>query len=117
MRGGVFNSSSSSTWASLGYYDLGLDSQLGFGGYGYYGFDDLTFGTTGVVLPSTIIASFNTSEYWLGYLGVGIVPGNFTTVTALSPISALVESEGAISSHSYGYTAGAAYRECFPCDP
>ncbi|RFU30155.1 hypothetical protein B7463_g6169, partial [Scytalidium lignicola] len=110
LRGGVFDSNSSSTWSPLGFYQLGLDTQLGFGGYGYYGFDDLTFGTTGVALSSTIIASINTTAYWLGFLGLGIVPGNFTTITAISPISALVEMEDAIPSHSYGYTAGAIYQ-------
>jgi len=43
--------------------------------------------------------------------GLGTVQGNFTTVTPLSAISALVETQGVIPSHSYGFTAGAIYRK------
>jgi hypothetical protein len=73
--------------------------------------DILEFGTTGVYLNNSIIGSINNTEYWLGYFGLGIVPGNFTTTEVLSPISGLVETEGSIPSHSYGFTAGANYRK------
>jgi hypothetical protein len=43
--------------------------------------------------------------------GLGIVPGNFKNVSSLAAISGLVEKDGAIPSHSYGYTAGATYRK------
>jgi hypothetical protein len=79
--------------------------------YAEYGLDDLTFGTTGVILQNAIIGSINTTEYWVGMFGLGIVPGNFTNVTPLSAISALVEKDAVIPSHSYGFTAGAKYRE------
>jgi hypothetical protein len=110
-RGGLFDPTKSSTWTPEGFFELGLDQQLGFTGYADYGLDDLTLGTTDVVLPSSIIGSINTTEYFLGFLGLGIVPSNFTNVLALSVLSALVEKESAIPSHSYGYTAGAGYRE------
>lgn len=110
LRGGLFNSTQSSTWTPEGFYDLGLDTQLGFSGYGGYGLDDVTFGTTGVTLTDTIISTINSTEYWIGFFGVGIVPGNFSTFTATSPISDLVEKEDVIPSHSYGYTAGAKYQ-------
>ncbi|KAL3427348.1 eukaryotic aspartyl protease [Phlyctema vagabunda] len=110
MRGGLFNTTESSSWQTEGFYDFQMDARLGFSGYGFYGWDAITFGTTGVTLPSTIIASVNTTEYWNGFFGVGIVPGNFTSAVAISPISGLVETEGVIPSHSYGYTAGAKYQ-------
>jgi hypothetical protein len=96
---------------------LGVDEKLGNTGYAEYGLDDLTFGTTGVVLPSAIIGSINTTglvnttQYLLGYFGLGIVPGSFNGTTPLSAISSLVEKDGIIPSHSYGYTAGAKYRK------
>ena len=80
-------------------------------GYGQYGLDELTFGTTGVMLQNAIIASINETEFWIGEFGLGIVPGNFTNVTSLSAISNLVEKAAVIPSHSYGFTAGATYRE------
>ena len=113
MRGGLFNPSTSSTWQPEGFFELGVDQQLGNTGYADYGLDNVTFGSTGVVLPSAIIGSINDTNYWLGYFGLGIVPGNFTNITAISAISGLVEKEGAIPSHSYGYTAGAKYREFY----
>ncbi|KAH8808916.1 aspartic peptidase domain-containing protein [Xylogone sp. PMI_703] len=108
-RGGVFNSNASSTWSTLGFYELGLDTKLGLGGYGYYGFDDITFGTTGVYLYSAAVASINTTEYWLGFLGLGNVPGNFTNTTIASTI-ALLQSDYDVQGRSYGYTAGAQYQ-------
>ena len=56
----------------------------------------------------------NTTEYYLGMFGLGVVPGNFKDVTSLPALSGLVEKDGAIPSHSYGYTAGAMYRKPFP---
>lgn len=94
---------------------MGVDTQLQNPGagraYGQYGLDDTTFGTTGVTLQNSIIASINTTEYWLGEFGLGIAPGNFTNITPLSAISGLVEKDGVIPSHSYGFTAGATYRK------
>jgi len=77
----------------------------------------LTFGTTGVTLQGAIIGSINTTglvnttQYLLGNFGIGIVPGNFGNSTPISAISGLVEKRGVIPSHSYGFTAGAKYRE------
>lgn len=61
----------------------------------------------------SIIASISDTDYLVGFFGVGIVPGNFTTTTAISTISNLVEVAGLIPSRSYGYTAGASYRKWF----
>lgn len=96
---------------------MGVDAQLGNSWYAEYGLDNLEFGTTGVTLPDAIIGSLNTTGrtnttgYLLGQFGVGIVPGDFNGTTPLSAISALVEKLGVIPSHSYGFTAGANYRE------
>ena len=110
-RGGIFDFTKSSTWQPEGFFELGVDVQLGNSAYAEYGLDDLTFGTTGVTIPSAIIGSINATEDFVGYFGLGIVPGNFTNVTPLAAISGLVEKEAAIPSHSYAFTAGANYRE------
>jgi hypothetical protein len=114
QRGGLFDLSKSSSWAPEGFFYLDADQQLqpeNTKPYAQYGLDDLTFGTTGVTLQNAIIGSINTTEYWVGMFGLGIVPGNFTNVTPLSAISGLVETDAVIPSHSYGFTAGAKYRE------
>jgi hypothetical protein len=76
-------------------------------------------GTTGDTIPSSIIGAFNgtdtinTTYYLTGFFGVGVVDGTFNNnVTPLSALNALVQTEGVIPSHSYGFTAGAVYREC-----
>lgn len=111
-RGGLYNMSKSSTWKSEGFYQLGLDTQLGFNGTGDYGLDTVEFGSTGISLDDSIIGSINTTDYLTGFLGLGIVPGNFSNGQFKSPIAALVESADLIPSHSYGFTAGSTYREC-----
>ena len=64
-------------------------------------------------IPSALIGSVvATGTTWLGSFGVGIVPGNFNNTYPISALSALVETQGVIDSHSYGYTAGARYRKC-----
>jgi hypothetical protein len=108
-RGGLFNLSGSTTWENEGLYLLGLDSQLGFNGSGDYGLDTLEFGNTGVSVSESIIGSINTTEYVTGFLGLGIVPGNFTNGQFKSPLDSLAE-KNIIPSYSYGFTAGASYR-------
>lgn len=107
----MINGTTSSTWQSLGFFELGSNANLGNTGYAEYGLDSLTFGSTGVTVRSSLIGMVNGSDYtWIGSFGLGTLPGNFSGKSPLSAISALVETEGTIQSHSYGYTAGAKYR-------
>ena len=116
VRGGLFEAEKSTTWQAQGFFELGVDKHLGNTAYAQYGLDNLTFGTTGVSLPSTIIGSFNATgsinatQYLLGFYGLGIVPGSFNNTQVPSALSSLMEKEGSIPSHSYGYTAGAKYQ-------
>jgi hypothetical protein len=110
-RGSIYDSSKSSTYKELALYSLGVDVRLNGSAYADYGFDALTFGSTGVTLNSTIIGSMvNTTEFLLGMFGLGVVPGSFNNTPSVAAISALVEKNGVIPSNSYGYTAGATYR-------
>lgn len=127
-RGGIFNSHNSSTWVRSGGFALGLDPELGFGGSGDYGFDTIALSEQ-VSVKSQTVAVINTTEYWLGFMGLGITPTNFsrgdvaanssngtpapnvTNVDQKTFLSSLMETEKLIPSHSYGYTAGAYYRK------
>lgn len=127
-RGGIFHSDNSSTWVKSGSFALGLDPQLEFGGNGDYGFDSIALSEQ-ISVKSQAVAVINTTEYWLGYMGLGIIPTNFssgaiaanssngtpapnvTNVDQKTFLSSLMETEGLIPSHSYGYTAGAYYRK------
>ena len=88
-----------------------LDPQLGFGGVGSYGLETVGFTDT-FSIPSQIVGVINTTEYWVGYLGLGIEPTNFTDANQPTFLTSLVENRSLIPSHSYGYTAGAYYSKC-----
>lgn len=119
-RGGIFAPDGSSTWREpndtttgyLGYTsDLGLDRQLGFRGQANYGLDNISLSDT-ITLPQQIIAVINdTSEHWLGFLGLGIKPTYFTETGIPTYLASMVENKSYIPSHSYGFTAGAQYRK------
>jgi hypothetical protein len=90
-------------------------------GNAYYGFDTLTLGLPGADLPSLdnqIIAGIATNNYWLGYLGLSPIPFNFSSqndATSMrdpqpSFLSSL-KNQSLIPSLSWGYTAGASYRD------
>lgn len=94
-----------------------VDSQLGNNGYGWYGLDNMTLGSTGVTVSQTVIGQFNGSgpltgtQYMLGMFGLGVTTAQFANDSPLPLINALVEVNGVIPSHSYGFTAGAKYRK------
>ena len=108
-RGGVFQSNASSTWIDQGPFVLGLDPQLGFGGAGIYGFDNISLSDS-VSVPSQVVGIINTTDYWLGFFGLGVEPTNFTSADKPTFLDSMVETMSLIPSHSYGYTAGAYYR-------
>ncbi|PBP17751.1 eukaryotic aspartyl protease [Diplocarpon rosae] len=117
IRGGTIDPSQSSSWQDQGFFELGTDKILGNQGYAQYGLDNLTFGGTGVSIPSAIVGAFNGTglingtSFLLGLFGLGVIPGSFNNTSPLSAVSALVEQVGAIPSHSWGYTAGAKYQQ------
>ncbi|CAF9910717.1 MAG: hypothetical protein ALECFALPRED_006806 [Alectoria fallacina] len=108
-RGDVFQSNESTTWADQGPFVLGLDPQLGFGGDGIYGFDNISL-SDDISVPSQVVGVINTTDYWLGFFGLGVEPTNFTSDDKPTFLDSMVETMGLIPSHSYGYTAGAYYR-------
>ena len=69
-RGGLFESNESSTWHDQGYYNLGLDLQLGFSGNGDYGLDTISLDDQ-ISVPSQIVGIINSTDYWNGFLGLG----------------------------------------------
>lgn len=110
-RGGIFYQEESSTWTEIGYYELGFDTQLGDAGDADYGLDNVDLSDE-VLVNGQIVGVINTTEFWLGSLGLGVQPSRFEgTTNRLTFLSSLVENKSVIPSHSYGYTAGAYYRK------
>lgn len=112
-RGGIFRPEQSSGWSDMGIWSLGLE-YLGYGGNGDYGLDLLEFqgaqSGADFSMESTLIADFNSTDYFLGYFGLGLTQANFDGVVAKSPLTQAVETYGLVPSYTYGYTAGAHYR-------
>ncbi|KIW34221.1 uncharacterized protein PV07_01013 [Cladophialophora immunda] len=109
-RGGLFSANESSTFKARGFYELNFDPQLGGSGYGYYGLDTLSLDDATSV-PDQIVSVVNSTDYWVGTLGLGVQQTRFSGSEAISPLlSSLVQKRNDIPSRSYGYTAGAVYR-------
>jgi hypothetical protein len=114
-RGGIFKANVSSTWSSIGSYALNFQPVLGVTGSADYGLDTISIGDATSV-PEQIVGVMNSTEFLLGSLGLGVIPSNFSSKNQPTFLSSMVENQSAIPSHSYGYTAGAYYREYFlPC--
>ncbi|OXV05827.1 hypothetical protein Egran_06405 [Elaphomyces granulatus] len=108
-RGGLFLVNESSSWQDVGDYDIGFDPQFGDAGSGYYGLDNIALDQYSTY-PDQIVAVINTTKCWLGTIGLGIEPSNFTDSSQLTFLSTLATNRSVIPSFSYGYTAGAYYR-------
>ncbi|KAH7327987.1 aspartic peptidase domain-containing protein [Stachybotrys elegans] len=112
-RGGIYVPEHSPTWKPLDFWELGL-KYLGFGGNGEYGLDAISASspiTNSVFsMKNVLLASINTTDYFEGLFGLGIIQSSFGNRVAESPLTQAVKTYGQIPSYSYGYTAGAHYR-------
>ncbi|TLS29821.1 hypothetical protein PpBr36_01263 [Pyricularia pennisetigena] len=109
-RGNTYNAPDSQNYAPLGAWELGLASS-GFSDTGDYGLDRLSMfnsleGET-VSINNALVASINTTNFYQGYIGLGVIRGRFGERITTPLISQMVEEYGLIASNSYGYTAGA----------
>ncbi|KAK1776061.1 aspartic peptidase domain-containing protein [Copromyces sp. CBS 386.78] len=115
-RGGVFDYHISETWHTLGAgaYELGMN-HIGVRRNGDYGLDTVAFvdtkASSATSIDGVLIAAVNATEYYQGYIGLGVTQGNINHNVTNPLITQLAEVDGMIPSHSYGYTAGAYYRD------
>ena len=110
IRGGIFYSNASNTFEDYGFYELGSNPSLGDSQYGYYGLDTIALDDT-ISEREQIIAVINSTDLLLGQLGLGVQQTRLNSSLNILPfLSSLVQNDSVIPSHSYGYTAGAAYR-------
>ncbi|KAK4140627.1 aspartic peptidase domain-containing protein [Dichotomopilus funicola] len=113
-RGGTFDISQSETWHALGSWQLGMN-YTGMGGNGDYGLETLAFVNRvtrfSTAIDGVLVAAINDTNYYQGYIGLGVTQGRFGSNLTNPFISQLVQTYGTIPSHGYGYTAGAYYRD------
>jgi hypothetical protein len=113
--GKLFQTNESLTWKEIGIYDLSLESELGYNGNGLFGLDNIGLqvpNSGGVDLEGQVVAGIITNDFYLGVFGLGPKPVNFTNLNY--PVPSVLQSfkeQGKIPSLSWGYTAGAFYRE------
>ncbi|KAK6434991.1 hypothetical protein LTR95_008826 [Oleoguttula sp. CCFEE 5521] len=113
-----YDTNSSSSWVPNGIFSLtAQETVLGYTGNGLYGFDDATLGSDShaLSLQHQVIAGIADKSYFLGQFGLGHKSINFTTFT--NPLESYMTNlvgKGMIPSSSFGYTAGAAYRDQAP---
>ena len=116
-RGGAYNNTGSSRWVSKNYYGLELEANLGMTtnyDNGQFGYDQLSISTAhqgNVTLSEQILAGIATKDFFLGTLGLSQYPINFTNPFDSRPsLITNLKTQNSIPSLSFGYTAGASYR-------
>jgi hypothetical protein len=127
LRGGLFSSENSSTWQynfisgpNKDYYDMNVDTQLGYHDFAYQGFDMVSLAGAGgpsIAQNVSVGMFFPTNDSYLGLFGLDPTPSNFATFTgdpkSLQFPSYLqqLQNQSLIPSLSWGYTAGNPYRK------
>ena len=111
-RGELFVKEASKTWVDQKTYSLGKETDLGYSDSipGNYGFDTMgvTTPTGGVVLDHQIVAGIQTTDFYLGFLGLATWTPTVNNNTQAPFLTSLRDAKR-IPSLSYGYTAGASY--------
>lgn len=111
-----FQTNTSSTWSTLGIYDLATEDSLfdSEGDTGLYGTDTITIPSNiagdPAALDSQVIAGVATANVWLGVMGLGARAANFSVqAQSLPSLMESMKRKNITSSLSFGYTAGTAY--------
>lgn len=103
-----FQHNESSTWETIGLYELGLERSLGFGGNGLIGFDRMQVGN--VSLDHQPVTAYASPKLWIGQIGLLPTSLNFSDTINSPSLLGSMKAGGHIPSLSFGYQAGASYR-------
>ena len=118
-RGGLFDTTQSSSWQGLGNYSLGLELNLGYDETAPFGLDTVGLGfdnsTGGPTIDSQVISALTTDDYYVGVFGLSPNATTFDNYThPRSSFLTAMHNRSLIPSLSWAYTAGAPYREFVP---
>jgi hypothetical protein len=118
LRGDDYQASNSSSWKFEDYFDLILESQLGYEGTALFGYERVGIGWQGdggPVLDDQVIAGIATEDFWLGSFGLTPRPTNFSDFNDPKPsFMQTLQNQSLIPSLSWSYTAGAPYSRYSP---
>lgn len=116
-RGGAYDSTKSSHWTSKNIFPLNLEVNLGLihnSDNGAYGYDELSIATENggnVTLNQQLLSGVATKDFFLGSLGLSSTPITFDDPPDVrQSLLTSLKNASLIPSLSYGYTAGASYR-------
>jgi hypothetical protein len=113
-QGTGFLTNASSSWKSIGLFNLILGHDVDMTGNGLYGFDTVGLmlpNSGGLTLETQIVAGIATKDFYLGVFGLSPKPSNFTDFDYPQPsFLGTLKNQSKIPSLSFAYTAGAAYR-------
>lgn len=115
-RGATYDYNSSSTWLKQGTFELFNEKNLGLYGNGLWGNDTLGLGiqgSGGPTLNNQVIAGIVTNNFYIGMFGANPKSTNYTGIDGYQQDSYItsLKKQDFIPSITYGYTAGAEYRQ------
>ncbi|KAH7075685.1 aspartic peptidase domain-containing protein [Paraphoma chrysanthemicola] len=124
LRGAeVFNSAQnigfqvnvSTSWSSIGQYDVDLEQTLNYTAAGLFGFDKVALGPAAesgsLSLDRQVVAGVAELDYWMGLLPLGQADSSFSSLSqSIDSLLYQLRNNTRIPSLSYAYTAGAKYR-------
>ncbi|MCJ1350244.1 MAG: hypothetical protein MMC33_000225 [Icmadophila ericetorum] len=121
-RGNVFNPNASTTWVNEGLFGLPdfseqavLPSIYTANSIGSdVGLDNITLdwsGNGGPTLQNQTIAAYAAKDFYIGSVGLSPYPTNVTYTEEFPSLLSTLRNQSIIPSLSYGYTAGAIYKE------
>ena len=95
---------------------MGLETNLGYSDNATYGLDTLALGLSNAngspQIQTQVVAAFATDDYYVGLFGLGHQGVNFSEYsTPNATFLTTLKDQDMIPSLSWGYTAGAIYRE------
>ena len=96
---------------------MGLEENLDYSDNATYGHDTVALGLSETIgspqVEFQVVAAFENDDFYIGSFGLGHEGINFSDYnTPNATFLASLKEQNMIPSLSWGYTAGAAYREC-----
>lgn len=110
-----FQSNYSSTWKTIGLYELDQNTFLGFSGTGLFGYDTISLPETRLQSNNQVVTAYANPEFWVGQIGLSTRMMNFRPSEQPESFLTSLKAEKAIPSLSFGYTAGAYYSKLIKC--
>lgn len=110
-----FTVNESSTWSTIGQYDVSLENRLNYSSGGFFGFDKIALGpaadSSSLSLDHQVVGGIAELSYWMGMLPLGTPDSSFSSQSqSIDSFLYQLRNTSKIPSFSFGYTAGAEYR-------